>query len=394
MIRPLPDPPSRDNPGPFAAQSDALLAALPGFVDDANALEQSLIFVGTTGQSATALAVGSGVKTLTASTGKAWVNGAWVHLVSAGGIGNVMVGQVQAYDVDTGALQVNVGAFAGSGTHSDWLIGLSSPQAPVTAALLASGAVADHLGYVPVSPAGLGSAVAAAFAAAPGKNRVIDGTFRLNQGAFAGGSLTAGQYGHDLWKGGAGGVTYTVTGETATITAGTLQHVIEGVNVPEGGTYTLSWSGTALARVDSGSYAASPITLTGKTAGSNVTLEFATGTVTKVQYEAGSTVTTYERRLYTHDLAACQRHYLVMMGRTVGVAGVAGGNLQYAYCALALPVEMRAAPTVNYSITGNVNVSTAFPQDSSKWGCSLVITAASAGQFSINFTTLSFDARL
>jgi len=145
MIRPLPPAPSRDNPGPFASQSDALLAALDGFVEDSNRLEQSLIFVGTTGQSATPLAVGAGTKTLTASTGKAWVVGAWVHLVSAGGIGNVMVGQVQAYDVDTGALQVNIGAFAGSGTHSDWLIGLSSPQAPITAALIASGAIAARV---------------------------------------------------------------------------------------------------------------------------------------------------------------------------------------------------------------------------------------------------------
>lgn len=146
MIRPLPPAPSRDNPGPFAAQSDALLAALAGFVDDCNALQQSLIFVGTTGQSSTSLSVGSGPKTLTASTGKAWVIGAWVHLVSAGGIGNVMVGQVQAYDVDTGALQVNVGAFAGSGTYSDWLIGLSSPQAPITSALIANGALAAKVG--------------------------------------------------------------------------------------------------------------------------------------------------------------------------------------------------------------------------------------------------------
>lgn len=160
MIRPLPPAPSRDNPGPFASQADALLAALAGFVDDCNALEQSLIFVGTTGQSSTALAVGAGTKTLTASTGKAWVVGAWVHLVSAGGIGNVMVGQVLDYDVDTGALELNVGAFAGSGTHSDWLIGLSTPQTDthliardgsraMTAELLLAGDAVNALGAVP-----------------------------------------------------------------------------------------------------------------------------------------------------------------------------------------------------------------------------------------------------
>lgn len=227
-----------------------------------------------------------------------------------------------------------------------------------------------------------------------GKNRVINGAFTLNQRAFAGGTRTAGVYGHDMWKAGLGGATYTVTGETADITAGTLMQVIEGVNVPEGGTYTLSWSGTAQARVDSGSYAASPITVTGKTAGSNTTIEFGTGTVTKVQYESGATVTNFERRLYQQELAAAQRYYLAMTGRVINVAGVAGSAGQYSYAHVHLPVEMRAAPTVGYGITSNTNVSTAAPQDSSKWGCTLTITAASAGQFSINFTTLSFDASI
>lgn len=227
-----------------------------------------------------------------------------------------------------------------------------------------------------------------------GKNRVINGTFAVNQRAFAGGSRTSGQYGHDRWKAGSGGATYTVTGETADITVGTLQQVIEGVNVPEGGTYTLSWSGTAQARVDSGSYAASPITVTGKTAGSNITVEFGTGTVTKVQFEAGSTATSFERRLYSQELAAAQRYYLAMTGRNVNVAGVAGSAGQYSYANLALPTEMRAAPTVGYSITSNTNVSTAAPQDSSKWGCTLTITAAASGQFSIIFNALYFDAEL
>lgn len=227
-----------------------------------------------------------------------------------------------------------------------------------------------------------------------GKNRVINGTFALNQRAFAGGSRTAGQYGHDRWKAGSGGATYTVVGETATITVGTLQQVIEGVNVPEGGTYTLSWSGTAQAKVDSGSYAASPITVTGKTAGTNITIEFGTGTVTKVQFESGASATTFERRLYSQDLAASQRYYLAMTGRVMSVSGVAGSSGQYSFSHIHLPVEMRAAPTVGYGITSNTNVSSAVPQDSSKWGCTLTITAAASGQFAINFTTLSFDAEL
>lgn len=59
-----------------------------------------------------------------------------------------------------------------------------------------------------------------------GRNRIINGTFAVNQRAFSGGALSAGSYGHDRWKAGAGGATYTVTGEVATITAGTLLLVI------------------------------------------------------------------------------------------------------------------------------------------------------------------------
>ena len=183
-----------------------------------------------------------------------------------------------------------------------------------------------------------------------GRNRVINGTFSVNQRAFAGGALTAGTYGHDRWKAGAGGATYTVTGEVATITAGTLQQVIEGVNAPEGGTYTLSWSGTAQARVDGGAYAASPITVTGRTAGANTTVEFGTGTVSRVQYEAGSAATTFERLHFGTQLLLCQRYYLI--GRYYGW-GYAPNAGTVRTGSASFPATMRATPTID--ISGGVN---------------------------------------
>lgn len=403
MIRNLPPPPSRDRPNEFSGEMDAFLAALPDFVADANALEQSLQVVATTGTSTTTLTVGVGSKALTTQPGKAWATGAWVYIFAAAAVSNYMVGRVTSYNSATGALVVNVSAIDGSGTHASWVIGLATPVADahllardgsraMTAELLLAANAVNALGAVPKQQ--MDSAVSGLQALIAGRNRVINGTFSLNQRAFAGGSRTAGQYGHDRWKAGAGGATYTVSGETATITVGTLQQVIEGVNVPEGGTYTLSWSGTAQARVDGGSYAASPITVTGKTAGSNITIEFSTGSVTRVQFEAGAIATNFERRLHVHELAAAQRYYLAMTGRVINVAGVAGSAGQYNYAHVHLPVEMRAAPTVGYGITSNTNVSTAAPQDSTKWGCTLTITAAGAGQFAINFTALSFDAEL
>lgn len=90
------------------------------------------------------------------------------------------------------------------------------------------------------------------------KNAIINGNFGINQRGVSGTvSLAAGAYGHDRWKAGASGCTYTfVTSQnvtTITITAGTLQQVIEGLNL-QSGTYLLSWTGTAQGRVDSGSY--------------------------------------------------------------------------------------------------------------------------------------------
>jgi hypothetical protein len=179
-----------------------------------------------------------------------------------------------------------------------------------------------------------------------GRNRVINGTFSVNQRQFAGGALTAGSYGHDRWKAGAGGGTYTVTGEVATITAGTLQQVIEGVNVPEGGAYTLSWTGTAQARVDGGAYAASPITVTGKTAASNTTVEFGTGTVSLVQYEAGGKATPFERRLLTAEQLLCYRYTQVLV-YTLSPTPGAGYSVEMVgnACLHVFPVEMRASPS-------------------------------------------------
>jgi hypothetical protein len=101
-------------------------------------------------------------------------------------------------------------------------------------------------------------------AAIPGANNADNGGFAVNQRTYVSGTaLAAGAYGHDRWKAGAGGGTYTFAAPSGpsnsiTITAGTLQQVIEGAALA-GGTYTLSWTGTAQGRIGAGSYAASPV---------------------------------------------------------------------------------------------------------------------------------------
>lgn len=183
------------------------------------------------------------------------------------------------------------------------------------------------------------------------KNRIINGHFAINQRAYTSGvAKSAGIYMHDRWKAGASGCTYTFTAGsvgvpvTVTITAGSLQQVIEGCHLPEGGTYTLSWTGTAQAKVAGGAYAASPIVVTGLTAGANCTVEFNTGTVGMVQFEPGSIATASDFRDYGRELVLCQRYYSTVLG-----LNYAGYNPATTGCieTISLPVSMRVMPTAN-----------------------------------------------
>lgn len=211
------------------------------------------------------------------------------------------------------------------------------------------------------------------------KNRLIDGGFIINQrGYVSGTALSSGTYAHDRWKAGSGGCTYTFTQgslgvpTTITITAGSLQQVIEGCNMAEGGTYVLSWTGTAQARFNGGTYGSSPLSVTGITAGANTTIEFNTGTVSSAQLEVGSQATSFDYRPYGTELALCQRYYEKSYDQATvpntatttgqfnsgGVQGatttteINGGSLVFA-------VSKRATPTITVydtnGISGKVN---------------------------------------
>lgn len=177
-IRELPPVPTRDDPANFALKGDAFLAALPGFRDDCNALEQSMQAMATTGTSTTSLTVGTGSKSLTTEPGKAWATGAWVYVFASAAVSNYMVGRVTSYNATTGALVVNVSAIDGSGTHSAWVIGLATPQIDthllprdgsraMTAELLLAANAVNELGAVPLQQ--MDAAIAAVVVYQPGQ---------------------------------------------------------------------------------------------------------------------------------------------------------------------------------------------------------------------------------
>jgi hypothetical protein len=117
----------------------------------------------------------------------------------------------------------------------------------------------------------------------------------------------------------------------------------------EGGVYTLSWTGTAQARVyqgaPTGAYAASPIITASLTAGTNTVVEFNTGTLTRVKLEIGSVATPFLRQSLAKSMADCQRYFISLS--QCSVSGYNSVGVNTISSSFLLPVQMRVAPTAN-----------------------------------------------
>lgn len=191
------------------------------------------------------------------------------------------------------------------------------------------------------------------------RNRLINGDFSINQRVVTGSVvLAAGAYGHDRWKAGAAGCTYTFSTvlniTTLTITAGSLIQVIEGLNL-QSGTYVLSWSGTAQGKIGAGASGASGVSgvITG---GTNTNVEFGTGTLSRVQLELGTVATPFEQRYFGTELSFCQRYAMRWDSLTnintvyaVGYAATAS-SLRAVF---SFPQKMRVVPTMTSSAGTN-----------------------------------------
>ena len=200
------------------------------------------------------------------------------------------------------------------------------------------------------------------------RQAIINGGFTVNQRVYvSNATLSAGSYGHDRWKAGASGGDYTFTqlpsSTQITIKTGkSLIQVVEDKNVV-GGTYTLSWEGTAQARfginsaTPSGSYASSPITITTQTAGTVMSVEFNEGTLGKVQLNSGSIALPFMPKSYEEELRACQRYFVNVCypSTEVGLLGVGGvRNTTQANIFINFPTTMRVQPSTT-PVVSSVN---------------------------------------
>jgi hypothetical protein len=236
------------------------------------------------------------------------------------------------------------------------------------------------------------------------KNLLIDAGFTINQrGYVSAATLATTVYGHDRWKAGASGGDYSFTqnasSTTITIASGkSLIQVVEDKNV-NGTSFVLSWTGTAQARyavnsaTPAGSYAASPIVITGQTQGTTMSVEFNTGTLTTPQLEKGSTATSFDYRPYGTELALCQRYYQGDILATVGGGATPTVTNRSFYCNVNFPVPFRASPTMttlNTIVSSNMNAGSWAQLDASRGyfvatnsvtnDCALVVQCSGAAE--------------
>ena len=188
----------------------------------------------------------------------------------------------------------------------------------------------------------------------PNQNIIDNSNFAINQRGVTGTvSLAAGAFGHDRWKAGASGCTYTFSTSanvtTLTISAGSLVQNIRGETL-QTGTHVLSWSGTAQGKIGAGSYAASGVTGSA-TGGTNLAVEFGTGTLSLVQFVPGSTVLPFIHRHKSVEESLCQKSYVRLNYAATFDLWVTGYCVinEYLQSNLVLPIPMWGTPTVTTS---------------------------------------------
>ncbi|MFE1815638.1 DUF2793 domain-containing protein [Metapseudomonas otitidis] len=230
-----------------------------------------------------------------------------------------------------------------------------------------------------------------------GQNILVNSDFSVNQRGFAGGSLSAGSYGHDRWGAYNGGANYSVSSGTVTLTSGTICQVVESpsaasqaitVSVEDpSGTITVTLGNGSGSSSVSGTITAGSgrrgVTLTvpsSVTGDMKVRLSGSSVSFKRPKAEFGSLATTFIASTVRDTQSACFRYYYVFSGsESANSIFSAGGTSNNSLTMKApLPVRMRAAPatTTNIIYSGY----TAGPISSSQWNL------AAAG---VGYTTFS-----
>ena len=107
-VDPIPSGATRSNPN-FAAAAEAVVAALPHFIDQLNAVVAAMNFNAVTATSTTSVFIaGTGQKTFTVDVSKSFLAGMSVKIVRTSAPANGMYGTVNSYVPGTGVLVVDI----------------------------------------------------------------------------------------------------------------------------------------------------------------------------------------------------------------------------------------------------------------------------------------------
>lgn len=216
--------------------------------------------------------------------------------------------------------------------------------AELTNIITAGGVTPDHLTLTQVK-----QALDALYAPKGMRNLLINANFAINQRGYVSAAATtiANQYTLDRWRVVTSGQNLAFAasgnGNQVTAPAGGLEQVIEGINIA-GGTYVLSWTGTATATVN-GTATANGGTIA-LPANTNATVRFIGGTVSKAQLEPGTVPSSFEQRPIGFELSLCQRYFEL---RQTFSSFYASGAGQTPYPMVAYKVSKRVNPTVTFS---------------------------------------------
>lgn len=153
VVDPLPDPPIRgtDTGAVFSAKTAAFLEALQPWTDELNALAVAIVLQNSAANfsstSTTSITIGAGSKAFTVQSSKLYLPGQWLNIASlANPTTRVMYGPITSYDVNTGALVVDVQSIIGGGAvAADWQITPSGPIGPSSGTSLTNPVVTGSL---------------------------------------------------------------------------------------------------------------------------------------------------------------------------------------------------------------------------------------------------------
>ena len=422
----LPDAPqpADKTTGTFSTKASAWVAALPGWPAAAHALELTFTASNLAGVSTSSVAIGTGAKSFTASTGKAWAAGTWLVIADASNAANYMVGTVTSYNAGTGALVVNVTATGGSGTLASWSISITSPlsQAPTVVSLnggqlagtrnvLTNGDFRIDQRYsgaaiTVVAGTALGYTVDRWYAACTGANvtgqRVAGSGASLNTFRFTG---AVGCTGITFAQRVEAADSYFLAGQTATLSVSLTNSLLTSCSWAVYYANTADSFGTVAAPtrtlIASGSFAmsatearrsASFAVPAAATTGLEIVLSVGaqssgTWVINEAQVEIGGAATPFERRPIQAELARCQRYYEAGTGRSTTYTPSAG---TFGASSIFFAATKRVVPTVTFAFipgsSSNISGANVNSATNNGVGVDLVCVAGGSGIGLINYT--------